>query len=304
MTSTGSVAARGLPGLRTRVTTADLTRWAAVAGHDTAFHVDDEAAREMGFERSVVHGSWKAAVLLRMLGDWAGEDGVVERLSCQYRRPDLTEQELSFGGEVVSTRREADAQLAEVRVWVTGAEDEVSLQGDALVRFAASPGDETSGLPVAEVRRAVRLGEVAGRFTYRVEANDVDRFVEAVTGVRALPGQATLRVPPTFFAALDPVERRDLDLDDLLQHLPHPMVGGGNAFNEVDYERPIRVGDVITVATTYTDVFEKDGRAGRLLFRIRENELRDETGALVATSRCGHVLAFDLTSVDDERVGR
>ena len=72
------------------------------------------------------------------------------------------------------------------------------------------------------------------------------------------------------------------------------MTGGGNAFNEVVYERPIRIGDVITVTTRYTEVYEKKGSRGTLLFRVRVNEMRDATGALVATSRCGHVLSYRI----------
>jgi acyl-CoA thioesterase FadM len=72
------------------------------------------------------------------------------------------------------------------------------------------------------------------------------------------------------------------------------MTGGGNAFNEVEYERPIRVGDIITVTTRYTEVYEKSGSRGTLLFRVRVNEMRDVAGHLVATSRCGHVLSYQL----------
>ena len=46
------------------------------------------------------------------------------------------------------------------------------------------------------------------------------------------------------------------------------------------------------VTTRYTEVYEKQGSRGTLLFRVRENEIRDASGALVATSRCGHVLGF------------
>jgi hypothetical protein len=91
------------------------------------------------------------------------------------------------------------------------------------------------------------------------------------------------------------VERRDLLLeDDVLGAVSFPKVGGGNAFNEVVYERPIAAGDIVTVRTTYEDVYERDGRSGRLLFRVRINQLFDQDARLIATSRMGHVLAFDM----------
>jgi acyl dehydratase len=63
----------------------------------------------------------------------------------------------------------------------------------------------------------------------------------------------------------------------------------------VEYFLPIRAGDTITVEVTYTDIFERDGRSGRLLFRIRENRLTNQRGELVAKARSGHVRSYDLT---------
>lgn len=156
-----------------------------------------------------------------------------------------------------------------------------------------------------QVRDALRLGEVAGEFVYAVTAADVERFARATGEVDgpwvspsgyeggALPDGTP--APLTFYAALDPVERRDLLVEAYLDDIPYVMTGGGNAFNEVRYERPICVGDTITVSTTFTEVYERDGRSGRLLFRVRENRYCDERGAPVAWTRCGHVRAYDLS---------
>jgi len=46
------------------------------------------------------------------------------------------------------------------------------------------------------------------------------------------------------------------------------------------------------VTTRYTEEYEKKGSRGTLLFRGRVNEMRDAAGALVGTSRCGHVLSY------------
>ena len=59
--------------------------------------------------------------------------------------------------------------------------------------------------------------------------------------------------------------------DHGLDLIPYRPTGGGNAFNEIDYVRPIRAGDVITVEVAYTDVYQRSGRNGPLLFRVREN---------------------------------
>jgi hypothetical protein len=46
--------------------------------------------------------------------------------------------------------------------------------------------------------------------------------------------------------------------------------------------------------TSYAEVYERAGRAGRLLFRVRHNDYLDAGGALVCRTRMGHVLAYDL----------
>ncbi len=180
--------------------------------------------------------------------------------------------------------------------------------GSATVRTnrpegAALPAGEGDGRPALvteRLRDALRVGTEAGRFTYRVEANDLARFAHAVSGrspAEAPGAEVPAEAPPTYYAVLDPVERRELQLEEVLDELPFAKTGGGNAFNEVEYERPIRVGDVLTVATTYEEVYERDGRSGRLLFRVRRNDILDAAGALVARSRMGHVLAYDLDRV-------
>jgi hypothetical protein len=71
--------------------------------------------------------------------------------------------------------------------------------------------------------------------------------------------------------------RGDLDIEGYLADIPYVATGGGNAYNEVHYDRPIRVGDDLVVEVMFTDVFEKSGRAGTLLFRTRTTRYLDLT---------------------------
>lgn len=164
-----------------------------------------------------------------------------------------------------------------------------------------------SSLITVEMQQALRLGEVIGVFTYAVTASDVEHFARAISDPDR-PWSSESRyeggslpvgteAPPTFFAALDPVERRDLEIEGFLDAIPYPMTGGGNAFNEVTYERLIRVGDTLTVSTKFVEIYERDGKAGRLLFRVRENFYVDSNGSDVAWSRCGHVRAYNMSTL-------
>lgn len=277
-----------------RVEAEDMVRWAAATDDYTTFHFDPSAAQKRGFDAPVVTGPWKSAVLKILLQGWLGAEATIRRFETRYLVPDMLGNELTFGGEIAGIDYAEDgSRLIECDLWIKRSDGTVSVKARAV---ASTFVDEGPGLPMDRLRKAVRLGEVVGTFEYRVDESDVNRFAAGIGGsvvTEHSPGTAAT----IFWAALDPIERRDIDPDNFLHHLPFPIVGGGNAFNEVEYERPIRAGDVITVTTRYTEVYEKQGSKGTLLFRVRENELRDAAGALVATTRCGHVLAYDLTAV-------
>ena len=163
-----------------------------------------------------------------------------------------------------------------------------------------------ASLITEQMRKDLRLGEVGGTFTYEVDRKWIRQFVAAFDDPNpmwhdeAYAGEmgrfGTVIAPPTFFAALDPVETRELLLDAWVETIPYKNSGGGNAFNEVEYFLPIRAGDTISVEVTYTDISERDGRSGRLLFRIRENVLKNQRGELVARARSGHVRSYDLSA--------
>ena len=61
--------------------------------------------------------------------------------------------------------------------------------------------------------------------------------------------------------------------------------GGLHAEQHFPYHRPIRVGDVLVPSTRPGEAWEKQGRSGRLYFRERITEFRDEAGRLVVTAR-------------------
>jgi hypothetical protein len=60
--------------------------------------------------------------------------------------------------------------------------------------------------------------------------------------------------------------------------------GGLHAEQHFVYHRPIRVGDVLVPTSRPGETWEKQGRSGRLRFRERITEFRDEAGRLVVTA--------------------
>ena len=68
--------------------------------------------------------------------------------------------------------------------------------------------------------------------------------------------------------------------------MPDPKVKFGkigfNAGQRCEFHVPIRPGDTITMKTRITDVYEKTGRTGKMVFIIRETTYENQKGEKVA----------------------
>lgn len=277
-----------------RASVVDLVHWAAGTDDYTDFHFDAESAKDRGFSGPVVNGPWKARAMRAFLeAKWSPLVVTVMSLDLEYRSADTVGSDMVFSFTVKDSSASSDGQIqATIEGVVRNASGDVSTQ--ALIRVTVENVTSGTSLPIEATKASVSLGSPHGPFTYLIHPSDVDRYQE-VSG-RA-PDRFDNVMPAAFFGAIDPVERRDLDLDSFLLDLPLRKVGGGNAFNEVRYERPIHAGEVLTVMTTYTDVYEKAGRESRLFFRVRENVYSDEQGQKVAVSTNGHVIAYAMDEV-------
>jgi acyl dehydratase len=118
-------------------------------------------------------------------------------------------------------------------------------KGD-LIRFASSTG-ETNPIYIDEVAaRASRYGGLIAAPTYLI----------------------TMRI-----------------LQIGLLTLPNPLPNSVDGGTEWAYHEPIRPGDRITARARLADVYEKDGRLGRMLFQVVEIAYRNQFDQLVVTQR-------------------
>ena len=120
--------------------------------------------------------------------------------------------------------------------------------------------------------------------TYDIERHAVERFACAIGDTNPLytdinfaesSSHGTLIAPPTFFRSLLP--------GDYPKPYPEPfahILDGGSKYR---YNERVRVGDRITVVRKITDLFEKYGRMGTMLFKISEISYTNQAGRLVAT---------------------
>ena len=139
------------------------------------------------------------------------------------------------------------------------------------------------------------------KITFPVEATHIMMFARAIGDTNPVyhDAEAGVIAPPTFVQAV-----AQFDPDYNLRPKPgepwfgsgktasgiagKPPSGGGglHAEQHFEYHRHLRPGDVLTVEIKPGKTWEKDSkRAGKLTFRERIAEYRDQTGELVITAR-------------------
>jgi hypothetical protein len=114
------------------------------------------------------------------------------------------------------------------------------------------------------------IGWTSDEREHAIESGHLRRFAEAIGD----PDPRWLEeAPPTFAVAL------------LTEPPPLPpgwdhgesWLNAGDRFENV---APIRAGDAIRSRTTLSDIYEKSGRSGSLLFLVYQTEFRDRAGRL------------------------
>lgn len=66
-----------------------------------------------------------------------------------------------------------------------------------------------------------------------------------------------------------------------------------NGASDAEYFAPIRAGDVITATDTLADIYQRTGRAGRLLFLVAETRWTNQRGELVKTQKGTRVVVLE-----------
>jgi hydroxyacyl-ACP dehydratase HTD2-like protein with hotdog domain len=103
------------------------------------------------------------------------------------------------------------------------------------------------------------------------------------------------QAPPMFHIALfwdvvelDQLIEDGLSVDALLPEFPLKRAMGGGW--KIDYHKPILPGDVLIATRTLTDIYEKVGRQGPLIFYEVITRIENEAGELVLTDKTTRIL--------------
>jgi acyl dehydratase len=131
--------------------------------------------------------------------------------------------------------------------------------------------------PVVSQELESLLNVEFGPEVYEIEKGMVRKFAEAIEDTNPLWQEIA---PPTFPAALVPTE-----LMHNLVTAKCPLNRVLNGASELEYYRPIRVGDVIYVTAKLEKLRKMEGKEGKTLFMIMEVSYKNQSGEVVAKGR-------------------
>jgi acyl dehydratase len=122
--------------------------------------------------------------------------------------------------------------------------------------------------------------------THEVEKGAIIKFAQAIGDPNPLFNDEEaarksryggLIAPPTFLRSMSSGPAK------VTVKSPYPAALDGGS--EWEYFEPVRPGDRITVTSYVSDIFEREGRLGNMLFIIRETKYVNQFGKVVALQR-------------------
>ena len=128
------------------------------------------------------------------------------------------------------------------------------------------------------------IGLESNQVTYDIERHAIERFACAIGDPNPLYTDyefakvrchGNLIAPPTFYRSLLP-GRYPKPYPEPFAHI----LDGGSDYK---FNAPVKVGDQITVVRKVTNLYEKHGRMGTMLFKISEIRYTNQQGRLAAT---------------------
>ncbi len=122
-----------LPTLVKNPTTRQLVQYAGASGDYYEIHYDKEFAQSTGLDGVILHGALKNAFLGQLITDWIGPQGVLKRLSCQYRGMDFPGNTITGKGAVTRKYREGGQSLVDCDIWLENPQGEKTTPGVATV---------------------------------------------------------------------------------------------------------------------------------------------------------------------------
>jgi acyl dehydratase len=127
-----------LPEQTSRVTRADLVRYAGASGDFNVIHWNERVAREVGLPDVIAHGMLTAGIAARAVTSWVGDPGAVVDYHVRFSRPvvvpdDDSGAELTVRGRVAAV---GDDGRVRIDLTVTSGGEKVLSLARALVALS------------------------------------------------------------------------------------------------------------------------------------------------------------------------
>ncbi len=139
-----------------------------------------------------------------------------------------------------------------------------------------------------EMRKAV--GVESEPSVYEIEKEPIRRWAEAIGDPNPLYhdeeyakkcGYDSIIAPPGFVAQYAfPVKSGGSP-----RRVKSPFKRNLNGGNEYEFYKPVQAGDVLTATTKLIDLYEREGRFGKMLFQIAETTFKNQNNEVVAKAR-------------------
>ncbi|MBI2847400.1 MAG: dehydratase [Chloroflexi bacterium] len=129
-----------LPSVTKHPTTKQLVMYAGASGDFYQIHYDKDFAQGTGLPSVIIHGALKNAFLGQLLTDWIGEEGVLKKLSCQYRGMDFPGEPITCKGKVTEKYVKNGKRYVECEIWVENGRGEKTTPGNATVILPSRRG--------------------------------------------------------------------------------------------------------------------------------------------------------------------
>jgi len=120
-----------LPEQTSRVTRADLVRYAGASGDFNVIHWNERVAREVGLPGVIAHGMLTAGLAARAVTSWVGDPGAVVDYQVRFSRPVVVPDDDAGAELTVRGRVAAVGEDGRVRVDLT-----VTSGGDKVLSLA------------------------------------------------------------------------------------------------------------------------------------------------------------------------
>ncbi|MFQ5933520.1 MAG: MaoC/PaaZ C-terminal domain-containing protein [Dehalococcoidia bacterium] len=129
-----------IPTLTKNPTTRQLVKYAGASGDFYEIHYDKDYAIGNQLPGPIIHGALKNAWLGQVMTDWIGPEGVLKKLSCQYRGMDEPGSPAYCKGKVVKKHTENGEHLVDCEIWLENAKGEPTTPGKATAALPSRGG--------------------------------------------------------------------------------------------------------------------------------------------------------------------